>query len=94
MLRKSFLNYVPRFFEQDEKLLALSNKIDTINESIRGDITGLKTFIDIPQIPQIVLNDIGDYLNAGLIATDSDRTKREKIYNILLLNNSLCLNIS
>lgn len=81
MLNKSFIEYIPKFFTHDEKLQALVDKIDSLTQDVRKEIIDLETFIDPVRMPSFILNDMGDYLNAGLLPTDSDRTKRQKITN-------------
>jgi hypothetical protein len=81
MLPIPFQKYIPSFFNRDKKLTALSDKIDSDLQKWRDDVFDLNKMIDPPRIPEYLLSDIGNYLNAGLLNTDSSRTKREKISN-------------
>lgn len=83
MLPIPFVNYIPSFFNRDAKLIALSDKIDSNLEEWKSDILELNTIIDPAKIDSQLLNDMGDYLSAGILARDSDRTKREKISNAI-----------
>lgn len=79
MLPLPFQKFIPSFFTRDTKLLAMSDKIDSHLLEWKGDILNLNNILDPAMIASILLNDIGNYLNAGILNTDSDRTKREKI---------------
>ncbi len=74
-----FINFIPKFFKRDEKLIAFANKHDEIMESIKSDTLGLNDIIDPVKAPNVVLNELGYYLNAGLRAQDTDKQKRIKI---------------
>lgn len=79
MLPIPFEKHIPSFFNRNKKLTALSDKIDSDLQKWKEDIFNLNKMIDPPRIPEYLLNDIGNYLNAGLLNTDSSRTKHEKI---------------
>lgn len=79
MLLKPFVTYIPKFFNRDEKLIAFADKMDEIIDSTYQEIIDLSTFIDPVRMPSLILNDMGDYLNAGILNTDTERTKRQKI---------------
>lgn len=81
MLPIPFEKFIPSFFNRDSKIDALANKTDENLQEWKEDILNLNTIIDPIKIPSVILGDIGDYLNAGILSTDSDRTKRQKIYN-------------
>jgi hypothetical protein len=79
MLPQPFEKYIPRFFKRDSKLIAFSDKIDDILDSIRSDTIGLNDIIDPVKCPAIILNELGYFLNAGIQAQDSEGQKRLKI---------------
>jgi len=79
MLPQSFEKYIPRFFRRDTKLIAFSDKIDEILDSIRYDTVGLNDIIDPVKCPAIILDELGYFLNAGIQAQDSEDQKRLKI---------------
>lgn len=81
MLLKPFEAYIPKFFTRDDKLTAFADKMDELIDDTSQEIIGLSTFIDPVRMPSIILNDMGDYLNAGILNTDTERTKRQKITN-------------
>jgi hypothetical protein len=79
MLPKNFDDFIPKFFRRDNKLNAFANKHDEIIESIKNDTLGLNSIIDPSQIPSVMLDELGYYLNAGLEEYDTDKQKRIKI---------------
>jgi len=79
MLPRPFINFIPKFFKHDEKLIAFANKIDELMDSFESDTLGLNTFIDPFRCPVIVLDELGYLLNAGLKNSDTERQKRIKI---------------
>lgn len=79
MLPIPFIEYIPSFFTRDAKLIAMADRIDSDLSDWKTDVIDLNKMIDPPRIQEILLNDIGNYLSAGILDTDSSRTKREKI---------------
>lgn len=79
MLPVPFEKFIPSFFTRDKKLIAMADKIDSNLNDWKTNVTDLNKIIDPPRIQEILLNDIGNYLSAGILDTDSSRTKREKI---------------
>lgn len=79
MLPIPFIEYIPSFFTRDAKLIAMADRIDSDLSDWKTDVIDLNKMIDPPRIQEILLNDIGTYLSAGILDTDSSRTKREKI---------------
>lgn len=83
MLPIPFQKYIPSFFNRDKKLIALSDKINSDLLDWKKDILNLNTMIDPLRMPSFLLNEIGNYLSAGILNTDSGRTKRQKIKNAI-----------
>lgn len=71
--------YIPKIYERGDSLLAFVSKIDSIVEDIKADIVNMSNF-KIPEImPSFMLDDVGEYLQAGINQHNDDRTKRQKI---------------
>lgn len=83
MLPQPFINYIPKFFRRDTKLLSLANKADEHLDQWREDVLNLNTIIDPLRMPSNILDDVGDYLSAGILNIDTDRIKRQKIWNAI-----------
>lgn len=83
MIPIPFVNYIPQFFNRDAKLLALSNKTDAHLNEWRNEVLSLNTIIDPARMPSLLLEDMGQLLNAGIVNSDSDRVKRQKIWNAI-----------
>lgn len=83
MLPIPFENFIPSFFTRDDKLTALSDKTDEMLEEWKQDVLDLNKIIDPVRIPSLYLDDLGDYLNANLLDTDTDRQKRKKIVSAI-----------
>lgn len=81
MLPRPFERYIPEFFIRDGKLTALSSKTDTHLDEWTEDVFCLEKIIDPVMMPEYLLDDVGTYLNAGLLNTDTERIKRQKIWN-------------
>jgi hypothetical protein len=79
MLCIPFEKFIPRFFKRDNKLIAFADKHDEIMESLKNDTLGLNDIIDPIKAPSIILNELGEYLNAGIQEQDSEKEKRIKI---------------
>jgi len=74
-----FVDYIPQFYERDDKLNAFADKMDSIIAGIKEDTLGLNDFIDPVKAPSVILDKLGYYLSAGIKAQDTDRQKRTKI---------------
>ncbi len=74
-----FEKYIPKFFTRDNKLLAMSNKIDENLISWKTDVIGLKNNINPVMIDSKYINELGYLVNAGILPQDSDFTKRNKV---------------
>jgi hypothetical protein len=79
MLPIPFINYIPIFFERDDKLIAFADKIDEFLIGIKDDTIGLNDLLNPFKAPVQVLDYFGDYFNAGINIFDSEHTKRIKI---------------
>jgi len=79
MLPIPFSKFIPSFFNRDNKLTAMSDKIDSNLSEWKNDILNLNNIIDPAIIDSVLLDDIGSYLNASILNTDSNRIKREKV---------------
>lgn len=84
MLPIPFINFIPKFFNRDDKLLALSSKSDEQLLGYKEDVLRLNTLIDPARIDSVLLDDIGQYLYAGIGFSDTDRIKRQKISNAIM----------
>jgi len=67
----------------DAGWVALTNKLDTILEYLSGDARGLKDLTSIEKCPAALVDDMGNKLAAGIVAGDTDRVKRQKIYTAI-----------
>ena len=83
MLPRPFVNYIPTFLNRNDTLLALANKIDEHLDEWQQDVLDLNTIIDPARMPVSILDDVGQYLTAGILSSDSERVKREKIWNAI-----------
>lgn len=79
MLPEPFDNYIPKFFRRDDKLNAFADKHDAIMQSFRNDTLGLNDIIDPVKCPNVILNELGYYLNAGILPQDTEKQKKVKI---------------
>ena len=79
MLPIPFEKYVPKFYERDTKLNAFTDKIDEILGYLKDETIDLNTLIDPMRIPAALLVNLGYYLNAGIISTDSETVRRIKV---------------
>lgn len=79
MLPETIGDYIPVWYERDEKLIAFINKNDSIIQGLKDDILGLNTFIDPMRILAALLDNLGYYLNAGIQPQDTETEKRKKI---------------
>lgn len=79
MLPIPFINYIPSFYKRDDKLIAFANKMDGILTYLKEDTLGINTLIDPLKISQLLLDELGYHLNAGINEEDSDYEKRSKV---------------
>jgi len=82
MLPDTFLNYIPKFLKDniDESGQALVTYMDAFQEEFYDYIREMYFFKDPLRCPTLLLDELGYWLAAGLNQTDSEATKREKIY--------------
>lgn len=83
MLPTPFVNYIPKYFNRDAALVALATKIDEHLALWRADALDLNTIIDPVRMPVAILDDVGEYLSAGIVNQDSERIKRQKIWDAI-----------
>jgi len=79
LLPETIGDYIPVWYDRDEKLLAFISKIDSIIQDLKDDTLSLNTFIDPMRIPSAFLDNLGYYLNAGIQSQDTETEKRQKI---------------
>lgn len=77
----SFIDYIPKLYKDNAKdsTNALANKIDTHLGEWLDDIIQLAWLKDPFKIDVLFLDVLGNYLAAGLISTDTEAQKRNKI---------------
>lgn len=74
------INFFPSGYDKtDPKLTALSDKIDSIFTAIENETFQLAWLKQPEKCPAKYLDELGYMYNAGLLQSDSDRTKRQKI---------------
>ena len=83
MLPTPFINYIPKYFNRDAALTALATRIDEHLALWRSDALDLNTIIDPVRMPEAILDDVGEYLSAGIVNQDSERIKRQKIWDAI-----------
>lgn len=79
MLPVPFVNFIPKFFRRDEKLIALANKADQHLQQWKTDILSVEHFKDPFRIESMLLVELGQLLNADIRNQDSDIIKRRKV---------------
>ena len=79
MLFQTIDDYIPKFFERDTKLLSFISTVDSILDELKLETISLNDLIDPMKIPSGLLDNLGYYLSAGLVSTDSETIKRQKI---------------
>ena len=84
MLPTPLANFIPKTYRRDAGLTALADKADTHMAEWKADILRIAALIDPARIPNNLLVEMGTLLAAGIVAEDSDRTKREKISNAIM----------
>lgn len=71
--------YIPKAYRDTPALKALAAKMDKSFEQLKDDATEAGQFINIDRVPSVALNALGNMLEAGLLRSDTERTKRQKI---------------
>lgn len=79
MLPIPTIDYMPEIFKGDSKAVAFCEMLDGFLEEIKTGIIGLNDISDPVRMPVIVLDRMGNYLNAGIYPGDSEDVKRKKI---------------
>ena len=76
-----FLESIPKLFRKDPDSgwTALSSKMDSILSTVVEEVLRLYSLKVPEQIPASLLEELGDYVAAGLKPWDSDTTRRKKI---------------
>ncbi len=76
-----FIEHVPDIFRQDadDSMTALADKMDSIMGTVVAEILRLYDLKLPDQCPTGLLDELGHYLAAGILNTDTERIKREKI---------------
>lgn len=76
-----FIEHVPDIFRQDadDSMTALADKMDTIMASVVAEILRLYDLKLPDQCPAGLLDELGYYVAAGILNTDTETIKREKI---------------
>ncbi len=76
-----FIDYIPKLYKDNAKdsTNALANKVDTHLGEWLDDIIQLAWLKDPFKIDVLFLDVLGNYLAAGLISTDTEAQKRNKI---------------
>jgi hypothetical protein len=77
-----FLDNIPRIHREysDPTTIALCDKADLSIEDWLSDLKGLQLLLNPDQCPAQFLNQLGNFINAGIVETDTDQQKRQKIY--------------
>lgn len=71
--------YIPKAYRDTPALQALAAKMDVFFEQLQVDATESGQFLNIDRVPAVALNALGNMLEAGLLRSDTERTKRQKI---------------
>lgn len=84
MLPVPFKNYIPdvyvETYENDEKMQALCTFMDNLLSSLKEDILNIVNLQNIFQCPEKFLSYLDFWLNAGILDSDTERQKRNKIF--------------
>jgi len=73
------IDHLPRIFRDDPKATSLSNMMDSHIILWRDETLGLDELLDPIRCPGVLLDVFGEYVNAGILGSDSEDTKRKKI---------------
>lgn len=79
MIPVDILDYIPKFYKRDTKLLNFASKFNSILADLKADTLGLNTLIDPHRIPAALIAELGYYLNAGIQDQDSEADRRYKV---------------
>lgn len=81
MLPLPFESFVPKLIRENptDDSTAMINAVQTYLELIRDEVLELCHLYDPARVPVSILDELGYMLNAGFQATDSERTRREKL---------------
>lgn len=76
-----FINYIPKAFRENTKLstIQMCDEADDQLGSLYDEIINLKYLMDIERCPDKYLSFLGYLNNAGIINSDNETTKRQKI---------------
>jgi phage tail-like protein len=85
MLPIPSINYIPKLFKDkaSTQTYAFTDFLDTEFTSWFTDVKNIDQLLDVEQCPAIFLNYLGNMLNASVNTVDSERTKRQKIYEAI-----------
>ena len=85
MFPTPLIDYLPRGFRENPKdsTTEMCDEADDQLDSLTDDIIGLKYLSDIERCPAGFLSYLGYLVNAGIINTDDDFTKRSKIHTAI-----------
>lgn len=83
MLPLPIENYIPKLLTDniDDRGQAFIDKINSLIINILDDIMEMQYFKLPERCPSVFIDELGYLLNAGIINTDTDRIKRNKIKN-------------
>lgn len=79
MLPIPFIDYIPQSFTRDGKLTAFADKHDDIMNDLSADTIGLNHLMNPYRISSSLIEYLGYFVNAGILAFDSEATKRNKV---------------
>lgn len=85
MLPIPTIDYIPKIFKDraDAETLAFTNKMDSSIAEWFLDVNNLSQLLDTDRCPEVFLGYLGNMLNAGIQTSDSERTKRQKVYSAI-----------
>lgn len=78
-----FKEFIPQVYWGDDKADTLAAKADEHIQEWAGDVCNIDRLKKVDSVLPEHLNELGYMLNAGLVQTDSNREKREKIYSAI-----------
>ena len=81
MLPIPFIDFIPKIYKDNAKdsTTAMTDKVDTHLNEWLTDIIELAFLKDPFKIPSLYLEQLGNFLNAGLLTQDTEAQKRNKI---------------
>ena len=79
MIPYDILDYIPKFYKRDTKLLNFASKFNSILNDSKSDTLNLNTLIDPMRIPAGLIKELGYLLNAGIQDQDSESERRVKV---------------